>query len=49
MMSAVQPWIVQMDGVVDGWWMATMSQQGCDVSKEVAESCFEPESLGESW
>ena len=26
-----------MDGVVDGWLMATMSQQGCDVSKEVAE------------
>ncbi|CAJ0930092.1 unnamed protein product [Ranitomeya imitator] len=23
-----------MDGVVDGWWMATMSQQGCDVNKE---------------
>ena len=31
-MSAMQPWMVQMDGVVDGWWTATMSQQGCDVS-----------------
>ena len=31
-MSAVQPWMDQMDGVVDGWWTATMSQQGCDVS-----------------
>ena len=30
-MSAVQPWMVQMDGVVDGWWMTTMSQQACDV------------------
>ncbi|KAJ8346878.1 hypothetical protein SKAU_G00282790 [Synaphobranchus kaupii] len=26
-----------------------MSQQGCDISKEVAESCFGPESWGESW
>ncbi|KAL7829097.1 hypothetical protein SRHO_G00327310 [Serrasalmus rhombeus] len=25
--------MVQMDGVVDDWWMATMSQQGCDVSR----------------
>ncbi|KAJ8255544.1 hypothetical protein COCON_G00194080 [Conger conger] len=24
-----------MDGVVDGWWTATMSQQGCDISKEL--------------
>ncbi|KAL7855712.1 hypothetical protein AOLI_G00193160 [Acnodon oligacanthus] len=44
-MSAVQPWMVQMDGVLDGWWMA---QQGCDISKEVAGSCFGPESWGES-
>ncbi|KAL0204637.1 hypothetical protein M9458_002655, partial [Cirrhinus mrigala] len=48
-LHAVQPWMVQMDGVVDGWWMATMSPQGCDISKEVAESCFGPESWGESW
>ncbi|KAL6486756.1 hypothetical protein MHYP_G00061480 [Metynnis hypsauchen] len=40
--------MVQMDGVVEGWWMATMSQQRCDVSKEVTESCFGPESWGES-
>ncbi len=26
--------------------MATMSQQGCDVIKEVEESCFGPESWG---
>ncbi|XP_061153957.1 leucine-rich repeat-containing protein 24-like isoform X1 [Syngnathus typhle] len=38
----------QMDGVVDGWWTATIAQQGCGVSKEVAESCFGPESWGES-
>ncbi|KAG9338545.1 hypothetical protein JZ751_025601 [Albula glossodonta] len=38
---------IEMD--VDGWWMATMSQQGRDVSKEVAESCFGPESWEESW
>ena len=49
LMSAVKPWMVQMDWVVDGWWMANMPQQGCDVSKEVEESCFEPESWGESW
>ncbi|KAL0194890.1 hypothetical protein M9458_008462 [Cirrhinus mrigala] len=48
-LHAVQPWMVQMDGVVDGWWTATMSPQGCDISKEVAESCFGPESWGESW
>jgi len=52
-MSAVQPWMVQMDGVVDGvvdgWWTATMSQQGCNVSKEVAESCSGLESWGDSW
>ena len=29
--------------------MATMSQQGCDVSKEGAGSCFGLESWGESW
>lgn len=49
LMSAIQPWKIQMDAVVDGWWTATMSQQGCVVSKEVVESCFEPESRGESW
>lgn len=27
-----------MDGVVDGWWTATMFQQGCGVSGEGAES-----------
>ncbi|CAI9600647.1 unnamed protein product [Staurois parvus] len=43
-MSAVQPWMVQMDGVLDGWWTATLFQQGCDVSKAVVESCFGPES-----
>lgn len=48
-MSAVQPWMVQMDGVVDGWWTATLFQQGCDVSKAVVESCFGPESWEESW
>ena len=37
-----------MDGVVDGWLTATMSQQGCNISKEVAESCLGPESLGDS-
>ena len=38
-MSAMQPWMVQMHRVGD-WWMATMSQQGCDISQEVAELCF---------
>lgn len=27
-----------------GEWMVPMFQQGCDVSKEVVESCFGPES-----
>lgn len=27
--------MVQMDGVGDGWWTATMFQQGRGVSKEV--------------
>lgn len=49
LISVVQPWMVPMDRVVDGWWIATMSQQGCDVNKEVAESCFGPKSWGESW
>lgn len=26
-----------LDAVLDGWQMATMYQQGCDVSKEVAK------------
>ena len=40
--------MVQMDGRVDGWWMATMSHKGCNVSKEVVETCFGPRSRGES-
>jgi len=25
-----------MDGFLDGWWMAILFQQDCDVSKELA-------------
>ncbi|CAI9560242.1 unnamed protein product, partial [Staurois parvus] len=35
-----EPWMVQMDGIVDGWWMATLFQQGCDISKAEVEPCF---------
>lgn len=35
-MTAVQPWLVEMDAVVNDWCIATMSQQGCNASKEVA-------------
>lgn len=44
LMNAVQPWMVQMD--VDDWGMATMFQQGCDLSEEVAQSCCGLESRG---
>ncbi|CAJ0966746.1 unnamed protein product [Ranitomeya imitator] len=37
-MRVEQPWMVPMDGVVESWWMATMYQQGCDISTEVEES-----------
>lgn len=36
LMKAMQPWMVQMDGVVDDWWMATMSQQGSKIRTSVA-------------
>ncbi len=32
--------MVQMDGALDGWWMATLFQQDWDVRKEVVEWWF---------
>lgn len=43
-MNAVPLWMVQMDEVLDGCWMATMSQQGCCISKQMVERCFGLES-----
>ena len=31
--------IGQIDRILNSWWMATMSQQSCDFSKEVADWC----------
>ena len=45
-MSAVRPWMVQIDGAVDDMCTVITSQQGCIVNKE--ESCFGPKSGGET-
>lgn len=49
LIGAVQCLMVQINGVLDGWWIANMFQQGCNVSKEAVESCFGLESSGKSW
>lgn len=45
-MNAMLHWMGQMDGVLGGWWMGNMSQQGCSVSEVVVGVMYQAGIVG---